>query len=55
LVAAATGADPGDEHLAAALDALQSDTETLTRSLLGVGSGPGIAPGEFPRFEPGGF
>ena len=37
LLAAAAGSDPGDEHLAAALDALQSDSEALTRSLLGTG------------------
>jgi hypothetical protein len=55
LLAAATGSDPGDEHLAAALDALQSDGEALTRSLLGTGSGPGPDPGSFPGFRPGGY
>ena len=55
LLAAAAGSDPGDEHLAAALDALQSDSEALTRSLLGTGSGPGPDPGSFPGFGPGGF
>jgi hypothetical protein len=55
LLAAAAGADPRDEHLAAALDALQSDSETLTRSLLGVGSGAGPEPGSFGGFRPGGF
>ena len=35
---------PADEHLAAALDALQSDTEALTRSLLGSGPNSGSAP-----------
>jgi hypothetical protein len=55
LLAAAGGVDPEDQHLAAALDALQSDSETLTRTLLGVGSGPGNEPPPFPRFGPGGF
>jgi hypothetical protein len=55
LLAAAGGAEPRDEDLTAALDALQSDTETLTRSLLGVGSGPGLDPGPFPGLGPGRF
>lgn len=41
LGAAITGAEPGDEHLEAALDELLSDSEALTRSLLGVSGGPG--------------
>ena len=52
LLAAASAADPEDEHLAAALDALQSDTEALTRSLLGSGPGPGFRPGHGARTVP---
>jgi len=52
LLAAAAGAEPADEHLSAALDELLSDTETLTRSLMGVGT---EAPGRFPEFGPAGF
>jgi hypothetical protein len=52
LLAAAAGTDPVDEHLATALTVLLDDNETLTRSLLGVGSG---GPGSFPEFRPGGF
>ncbi|HEU5000540.1 MAG TPA: ATP-binding protein [Lapillicoccus sp.] len=52
LLAATSSADPGDEHLATALTVLLDDTEALTRSLLGVGSG---APGVFPGFGQGGF
>ena len=61
LLAAASATDPEDAHLLAALDALQSDDEALTRSLLGSGSGPepgfgpGMQPGPFPSFGPGGF
>jgi hypothetical protein len=57
LLAAASATDPEDAHLVAALDALQSDNEALTRSLLGSGSGsgPGMEPGPFPSFGPGGF
>ena len=63
LLAAASATDPEDAHLLAALDALQSDNEALTRSLLGSGSGsgpepgfgPGMQPGPFPSFGPGGF
>jgi ATP-dependent 26S proteasome regulatory subunit len=61
LLAAASATDPADAHLVAALDALQSDNEALTRSLLGSGSGfgPGSGPGiqsmPFPTFGPGGF
>ena len=39
LAAALADAEPADDHLAAALDALLSDAEALTRSLLGVGPG----------------
>ena len=52
LLAAASGAEPADEHLAAALDGLLSDQETLTRSLMGVGV---EASGRFPEFGPPGF
>ena len=57
LLAAASATDPEDAHLLAALDALQSDNEALTRSLLGPGPGPDRAcePRPFPRFGPGGF
>jgi len=61
LLAAASATDPEDAHLLAALDALQSDNEALTRSLLGSGSGPepgfgpGMQPGPFPSFGSGGF
>jgi hypothetical protein len=55
LVAAEGGADPQDEHLAAALDALQADSEALTRSLLGVGSFAGPEPVRFGGLRPGGF
>ena len=55
LLAAAAGSDPGDEHLAASLDALQSDSEALTRSLLGTGTGSGPGHRSFPGFTPGGF
>lgn len=37
LVAAVEGAEPGDAHLGAALDALLSASEELTRALLGTG------------------
>ncbi len=49
LRAALAGSSPSDEHLAGALDELLSDSEVLTRSLLGVApGGPGWAggPGE---------
>ena len=52
LLAAASGVDPADEHLATALTVLLDDNEALTRSLLGVGSG---GPGSFPEFGPVGF
>ena len=55
LLAAADGSDPDDQHLLTALEALQSDIETLTRSMLGVGSGHGNESPPFPRFGPGGF
>jgi ATP-dependent 26S proteasome regulatory subunit len=56
LVAAAHAIDPEDAHLSAAVDALQSDNEALTRSLLGSRSwdGPGMEPGPFPTFGPRG-
>jgi DNA polymerase III delta prime subunit len=40
LHAALAGAEPGDDHLEKALDELLSDAESLTRSLLGVGTSP---------------
>lgn len=40
LAAALEETTPADPHLAAALDELLSDAETLTRSLLGVAGGP---------------
>ena len=52
LLAAASGVDPADEHLATALTVLLDDNEALTRSLLGVGSD---GPGSFPEFGPVGF
>ena len=52
LLAAAAGTEPADDHLAAALDALLSDQETLTRSLMGVGSQERL---RFPEFGPAGF
>jgi hypothetical protein len=52
LLAAAAGAEPADDHLATALDALLSDQETLTRSLMGVRS---EGPGRLPEFGPAGF
>jgi ATP-dependent 26S proteasome regulatory subunit len=55
LLAATAGADPADEHLSAALDALLTDQETLTRSLLGVGASDRIGPPEFPQFGPTGM
>jgi ATPase family associated with various cellular activities (AAA) len=55
LHAAAAGAEPADEHLTTALDELLSDTERLTRSLLGVGSSAPDGPGRFPEFGPAGF
>ncbi len=44
LAAALDGAPPADDHLGAALDELLSDAHRLTRSLLGVGAGPGGGP-----------
>ncbi len=58
LHAALAGRDPADEHLASALDELLSDSEVLTRSLLGVASsgadgpaegGPGTEGGSWPE------
>jgi hypothetical protein len=47
LAAAARGADPGDDDLATALDALLADREHLTRRMLGVATDPdgGTPPG----------
>jgi len=51
LRAALEDAEPADEHLIGALDDLLSDTESLTRSLLGVDSAEGhqgqLPPGRF--------
>jgi ATP-dependent 26S proteasome regulatory subunit len=55
LHAAAADTEPADEHLTTALDELLSDTETLTRSLLGVGWSAPDGPGRFPQFGPAGF
>jgi hypothetical protein len=55
LFAATAGAHPADEHLSAALDALLTDQETLTRSLLGVGASDRIGPPGFPQFGPTGM
>jgi hypothetical protein len=55
LLAATSGVEPADEHLRAALEALLSDTEALTRSLLGVGSGDRPKPERFPEFGPVGM
>jgi hypothetical protein len=41
LASAIEGEPPGDDHLAGALDELLSDTQRLTRSLLGVAPGGG--------------
>jgi ATP-dependent 26S proteasome regulatory subunit len=54
LLAAAAGADPADEHLSAALDALLSDAEALTRSLLGVDTGGPPDPSAYYTFGTGG-
>ena len=43
LSAALAGVEPTDEHLSPALDQLLSDSEQLTRSLLGTGPGDGEA------------
>jgi hypothetical protein len=43
LHAALTESDPADDHLETALDELLSDSESLTRSLLGVSGAPGEA------------
>jgi len=58
LGAALAEKDPGDSHLRDALDALLSDSEVLTRSLLGVraehdGEGMPDELGDDPRFAPG--
>jgi hypothetical protein len=50
LHAALAGVDPGDEHLEVALDELLSDSESLTRSLLGVSTA-----GDDEFGEPGAF
>jgi ATPase family associated with various cellular activities (AAA) len=52
LLAAAAETEPVDEHLSAALDALLADSEALTRSLLGVGTGGQRG---LPEFGPVGF
>lgn len=53
LHASLAGVDPADAHLASALDELLSDSEVLTRSLLGVSpDGDATGSGEFG--EPGG-
>ncbi|MDN5796774.1 MAG: ATP-binding protein [Intrasporangium sp.] len=53
LHAALAGTAPSDEHLAAALDQLLSDSEVLTRSLLGVAGDAGWS-GEEGGFDEGG-
>ncbi|MCO5310815.1 MAG: hypothetical protein M9891_16305 [Austwickia sp.] len=41
LAATLTGAEPGDAHLAEATEQLLSDSEALSRRLLGTGADPG--------------